>query len=79
MDGFEATAIIRAAEAGGDRHTPIIAMTAHAMTGDREWCLAAGMDEYLTKPISISEIDRVLARIQRAPAPSGVKKLSVAT
>jgi signal transduction histidine kinase/CheY-like chemotaxis protein/CBS domain-containing protein len=68
MDGFEATAIIRAAEAGGDEHTQIIAMTAHAMTGDRERCLAAGMDEYLTKPISISEVDRVLARIRPAPA-----------
>jgi signal transduction histidine kinase/DNA-binding response OmpR family regulator len=61
MDGFEATAAIRTAERETGRgHTRIIAMTAHAMSGDRERCLEAGMDDYLTKPISLAEIDRVL-------------------
>jgi CheY-like chemotaxis protein len=51
MSGFDATQQIRDIEQRNRRHTPIIAMTAHAMTGDRERCLAAGMDGYLTKPI----------------------------
>ncbi len=51
MDGFEATAMIRAKEKQTGRHIPIVALTAHAMTGDEQRCLAAGMDGYLTKPI----------------------------
>jgi signal transduction histidine kinase/DNA-binding response OmpR family regulator/HPt (histidine-containing phosphotransfer) domain-containing protein len=51
MDGFEATAAIRANEEETGKHIPIVAMTAHAMKGDRERCLEAGMDEYIPKPI----------------------------
>ncbi|HKQ62831.1 MAG TPA: response regulator [Candidatus Polarisedimenticolaceae bacterium] len=62
MDGFAATLAIRLAEASRGGHVPIIAMTANAMQGDRERCLEAGMDDYISKPVKIEELDRVLAR-----------------
>jgi two-component system, sensor histidine kinase and response regulator len=60
MDGFEATAEIRVQEKGTGRHLPIVAMTAHAMKGDEERCLAAGMDAYVSKPINFAELFAVL-------------------
>ena len=59
MDGFEATRIIREMEGEG-KHTPIIAMTAHAMKGDRERCLKAGMDDYVSKPIEPQEMFKAI-------------------
>ncbi len=60
LDGQEATARIREMEAESERHIPIVAMTAHAMKGDRERCLAAGMDDYLAKPIRSDTLYAVL-------------------
>jgi len=63
MDGLQATGAIRERERlSGGRHTPIIAMTAYALTGDRERCLAAGMDDYVSKPIKMEKIRDALER-----------------
>ena len=60
MDGLEATVAIREKEKGTGLHQPIVALTAHAMKGDREKCMAIGMDGYLTKPIRPQELDQIL-------------------
>ncbi|HUI54892.1 MAG TPA: response regulator [Bryobacteraceae bacterium] len=62
MDGYEATRIIREDERLSTHRTPIVALTAHAMKGDREICLRSGMDDYLSKPIQIGDLREVLNR-----------------
>ncbi len=62
MDGYEATHILREREINGKSHTPITALTAHASAGEREKCLSAGMDDYLSKPLSRADLTVVLAR-----------------
>jgi CheY-like chemotaxis protein/HPt (histidine-containing phosphotransfer) domain-containing protein len=62
MDGYTASARIREAESESRRRTPIVALTANAMEGDRERCLAVGMDDYLAKPYSVDQLQRTLRR-----------------
>src|SRR5262249_12227409 len=70
MDGFTATAAIRHKEKSTEQHLTIIAMTARAMKGDRESCLAAGMDDYISKPVHRKELNEVIVRnLIQKPAP----------
>jgi CheY-like chemotaxis protein/HPt (histidine-containing phosphotransfer) domain-containing protein len=68
MDGLAAATELRRRESGTGRHVPIIALTAHAMQGDRERCIAAGMDDYVTKPISGAKLARAIASVLGPPS-----------
>jgi CheY-like chemotaxis protein len=71
VDGYTATRVIRRREEQSGRRTPIIALTAHALEGDREKCLAAGMDEYLSKPLRRQSIQDLLGRLPELGAADG--------
>ncbi|NUQ61281.1 MAG: response regulator [Pirellulales bacterium] len=80
MDGLEATAAIRAKEKTTGGHIPVIAMTAHAMKGDRERCLAAGMDGYIAKPFRAQHLFEVIeAVVGRSPAPTAASEPQIET
>ncbi len=79
MDGLEATAVIRKQERDTGRHIPIIALTAHAIKGDRERCLAAGMDHYVAKPIQVADLLQAIASVAGTPAPVQVDPPTSAT
>lgn len=78
IDGFETTRRLRSREEGAGLRVPIVAMTASAQPGDREACLRAGMDDYLTKPVTTDELDRVIARfaVPATAASSGASATS---
>ena len=79
MGGFDATARIRERESAGAPHTPIVAMTAHAMKGDRERCIAAGMDGYLSKPVHAPDLVTVLNQLTGHDDPPPPPELSTMT
>ncbi|HVX09863.1 MAG TPA: response regulator [Pirellulales bacterium] len=78
MDGLEATRIIREAEKANGRHTPILALTAHAIKGDRELCLETGMDAYISKPVRAPElyaaIDRLISQYPGSRTPHAAQQ-----
>jgi two-component system, sensor histidine kinase len=81
VDGYQATALIRADERLSGSRVPIIAVTAHAMQGDRETCLAAGMDDYISKPLALEELRRVVstwlsAPVERPSHSSGARRIA---
>jgi CheY-like chemotaxis protein len=67
MDGLKATAAIRLLEKKSKLHIPIIALTAHALKGDRDKCLDAGMDDYLSKPINPDKLKKAIAGVIKNP------------
>src|SRR5262249_18119173 len=69
MDGFAATQHIRRAEAGGGGHVPIFGVTAHGMEEDRKRCLAAGMDEFISKPVKLADLAKRIQQIVPAARP----------
>src|SRR5262249_40630422 len=71
MDGFEATAAVRAREKTTGGHVPIVAMTAHAMKGDRERCLQVGMDGYISKPLQPNDVFETVEGLAAASPPPG--------
>ncbi len=73
IDGLEAAAIIRKKEQGTNRRLPLIALTAHAMKGDRERCLAAGMDAYVAKPLRANEFLETIDRLMAVPLPAATE------
>jgi len=75
MDGFEATAAIRASEKGTGKHVPIVAMTAHAMKGDREDCMQAGMDDYLSKPVDLGVFRAIVRKWAERTVPTSVSQV----
>ncbi len=79
LDGLEATAAIRRGERGTGRHLPIIALTAHAMKGDQERCLAAGMDGYVAKPIQNQELSQAIAACVPLTAAVGMEERAAGT
>jgi len=70
MDGLQATAAIRKGELESGNHMPIIAMTAHAMSGDKERCLEAGMDGYVSKPLRVDNLFSTIEEVLRTLAES---------
>jgi CheY-like chemotaxis protein len=70
MDGFQATGEIRRRESAAGERIPIVALTAHAIKGDRERCLDAGMDDYLSKPIQPDELRAAIRRACKSSVPA---------
>ncbi len=79
MDGFEATAALRAREAGTTAHLPVVALTAHAMKGDRERCLAGGFDDYVSKPVQPDALFAAIERVTPVVPGEDVKKAGAMT
>ncbi len=77
MDGLQTTAVVRLREQGTSQHVPIVAMTAHAMKGDKERCLAAGMDAYVSKPVQVNELYEVLEDLMSQRQPEAAARREV--